>query len=90
MVAAMAYCIGPKLYTMGLPNGGRMVVNRPKYQLPKSVRTIPDKFNKRFGRVGRRMRVESYKSDLTAKPWRPQKYRRQPSRKRDRIPRSRR
>jgi len=73
--AAFAYTFGPKLYLLHLPNGGTTVVDKPKYQLPRHVRSLPDKFNRRFGRMRRRMQIEQFQSDLTAKPWRPRRRR---------------
>lgn len=90
--AACAYAFGPKLYNLDTPSGGSIVVDKPRYLMPQALRSLPDKFERRFGRMKRRMRVEQYQSELTAKPWRPKRRRRSfavpPASKKHRRPRS--
>lgn len=73
--AAMSYYFGPRLYMAGLPNGGRMLVDKPVIRLPRSIESIPEQFFERFdvvkSKVTRRMQVERFKADLPVKPWRP-------------------
>ncbi len=67
---AMAITFGPKLYLMGLPSGGRIVVDKPAVRLPPSIETIPSKIENRLRRGRRRMQVNRFTSELSAKPWR--------------------
>jgi membrane associated rhomboid family serine protease len=73
--AFMAEAFGPKLLVMGLPNGSRIIVDKPTIRLPRSIESIPDKISNKFTRVQRRMRADRYQSDLSTKPWRRNKYR---------------
>lgn len=82
-----AASFGPKLYLMSLPNGGRIIVDKPVIRLPRSVETIPSKIRKRFGRAKRRMVINRYQSDLSSKPWRKPKYNSRPFRGRNSRPR---
>jgi len=76
--AVFAASFGPKLYLMALPNGGRIVVDKPALRLPRSIESIPSKIRKRFRRAKRRMLVDRYQSDLSSKPWRKPKYNSRP------------
>jgi membrane associated rhomboid family serine protease len=69
--AAMAYYFGPRLYLADLPEGGRIVVDKPIMRLPRSIESIPEKVSARIQRITRRMQVWRYRADLPAKPWRP-------------------
>lgn len=71
--AAMAYYFGPRLYLADLPNGGRTIVDRPLYRLPRAVEAFPERVANRFRRITRRMQVERFKADLPPKPWRQQR-----------------
>lgn len=76
--AVFAASFGPKLYLMALPNGGRIIVDKPVLRLPRSIESIPSKFRKRFRRTKRRMLVDRYQSELSSKPWRKPKYNSRP------------
>eukprot|EP00560_Eucampia_antarctica_P010147 CAMPEP_0197829076 /NCGR_PEP_ID=MMETSP1437-20131217/5541_1 /TAXON_ID=49252 ORGANISM="Eucampia antarctica, Strain CCMP1452" /NCGR_SAMPLE_ID=MMETSP1437 /ASSEMBLY_ACC=CAM_ASM_001096 /LENGTH=362 /DNA_ID=CAMNT_0043430557 /DNA_START=44 /DNA_END=1129 /DNA_ORIENTATION=+ len=67
--AFMAEAFGPKLLVMGLPNGARIIVDKPTIRLPRSIESIPDQITDKFTRVQRRMRVDRFQSDLSIKPW---------------------
>jgi hypothetical protein len=67
----MAYYFGPRLYLADLPEGGRIVVDKPIMRLPRSIESIPGKVSTRIQRITRRMQVWRFRSDLAAKPWRP-------------------
>jgi len=70
---AMATSFGPKLSFMGLPSGGRIIVDKPAVRLPPSIESIPGTISKRLRRGGkmRRMRGQRYQSELPpANPWR--------------------
>jgi membrane associated rhomboid family serine protease len=69
--AAMAYYFGPRLYLADLPEGGRIVVDKPIMRLPRSIESIPEKVSARIQRITRRMQVWRFRSDLASKPWRP-------------------
>mmetsp|Transcript_14209 Transcript_14209/g.20300 ORF Transcript_14209/g.20300 Transcript_14209/m.20300 type:complete len:404 (-) Transcript_14209:13-1224(-) len=73
--AAMATTFGPKLHLLILPNGGRMVVDKPLLRLPRSIESIPERMSKRLRIAKLRMQMNSYQSDLSVKPWRPNKTR---------------
>jgi len=45
---AMATAFGPKLSFMGLPSGGRIIVDKPAVRLPNSIESIPGKISKRL------------------------------------------
>lgn len=77
---AYATAFGPKLYLMGLPSGGRIIVDKPSVRLPPSIEAIPSKVSKRLRRGRRRMQVQRYQSELPAKPWRRKRF--QPRHKR--------
>jgi len=81
--AAVAWYFGPRLYLSELPDGGRILIDRPVLRLPRAVESIPERVSDRFARISRRMRVERYKLDMPEKPWRPRQrqrrnYRRDP------------
>ena len=82
---AMATTFGPKLYLLGLPSGGRILVDKPAVRLPPSIEQIPGKVGKRLRRSRRRMQMNRYQSELKATPWRRNR-RRPPPRKLDRKP----
>jgi len=84
---AMASTFGPKLYLMGLPAGGRIVVDKPTVRLPRYIESIPGKISKRMHRGRRRMQVQRYMSELSAKPWRRNRNRRPRRKTFDRKPR---
>ena len=65
-----ATTFGPKLYLMGMPSGGRIIVDKPAVRLPPAIEQIPSKVMKRLKRGRRRMQVQRYQSELSAKPWR--------------------
>ena len=73
----MAETFGPKLMVMALPNGNRMIVDKPTVRLPHYIERIPDQLSHKFSRASRRMRMDRYQSTLSAKPWRRSKYRQQ-------------
>lgn len=78
---AMAYYFGPRLYLSDLPNGGRILIDRPIVRLPRSIESIPERIGKSFRRVTTRMQVERYKLGMPEKPWRPrQRFRPAPNR----------
>lgn len=68
--AAMAYYFGPRLYLSELPNGGRLLIDRPIARLPRYVESIPEAIGDKFQRMARRMHVNRHKLDMTNKPWR--------------------
>jgi membrane associated rhomboid family serine protease len=68
--AACAYYFGPRLFLSELPEGERIVVDKPVYRLPRCYEAIPERVGNQLRRMTRRMRVERYKSELTPKPWR--------------------
>jgi membrane associated rhomboid family serine protease len=71
--AAMAYYFGPRLFLTELPNeGGRIVVDKPVYRLPRVYEAIPERLGKLVRRMTRRMRVDRHKSEMSPKPWRQQ------------------
>ena len=70
IAAAMAMTFGPKLYLMALPNGGKMLVDKPTVRLPRSIESIPEKVGKRMRQAKLRMQMDRFQSDLKAKPWR--------------------
>ena len=69
--AAMAYYFGPRLFLVELPDGGRIVVDKPVLRLPPSIESIPEKVVRRTTRIIRRMQVWRFRADLPEKPWRP-------------------
>jgi hypothetical protein len=73
--AAMAYYFGPRLYLADLPEGGRVMVDKPIMRLPRSIESIPENVSTRMHRITRRMQVWRYRADLPARPWRPKKSR---------------
>lgn len=78
----MAETFGPKLMVMGLPNGNRMIVDKPLVRVPHYIERIPDQLSHKFSRVTRRMRMDRYQSTLSAKPWRRSKFRQQQRKRR--------
>jgi membrane associated rhomboid family serine protease len=70
----MATTFGPKLSFMGLPSGGRIIVDKPAMRLPNSIESIPGKISKRLRKGRRRMQVQRYQSEMPAKPWRRNRY----------------
>jgi hypothetical protein len=85
---AMATTFGPKLFLLGLPSGGRIIVDKPTVRLPPSIEQIPGKVINRLKRGRRRMQVQRYQSELSAKPWRRNRNRQPPrqNKKFDRKP----
>ena len=81
---AMATAFGPKLFLMGLPNGGRIIVDKPAVRLPPSIEAIPGKFTNRLRRGRRRMQVHRYQSELKARPWRRSRFQKWKPRQRQR------
>mmetsp|Transcript_9571 Transcript_9571/g.23296 ORF Transcript_9571/g.23296 Transcript_9571/m.23296 type:complete len:393 (-) Transcript_9571:1158-2336(-) len=75
--AAMAYYFGPRLYMTELPNGGRMVIDRPLIRLPRPIERIPDRVGNFAGRLARRIRVDRNLQDRPTPPWQ-QRQRRRP------------
>lgn len=71
---AMATTFGPKLSFMGLPSGGRIIVDKPSVRFPSSIESIPGNISKRLRKGKRRMQVQRYQSELPARPWRRDKY----------------
>lgn len=67
--AAMAYYFGPRLYLSELPNGGRVIVDRPLFRMPRNLEMIPENFGKQLHRISHRMRVEGVKSEMPQRPW---------------------
>lgn len=76
--AAMAYLIGPRLYLTDIPQGGRLVVDRPIVRLPRHIESMPERLAEKGQRIIRRMQVVRYKADLKDQPWRrsPNQFRR--------------
>lgn len=68
--AAMAYLFGPRLYLSDLPNGDRILVDKPMVRLPRSIEALPERVGKRYQRITRRMQVNLFKSEMSEKPWR--------------------
>ena len=68
--ATMAYFVGPRLYLTDMPQGGRLVVDRPIIRLPRNIESIPEKMGEKWERIMRRMKVVGYKADLKDQPWR--------------------
>jgi hypothetical protein len=68
--AAMAYYFGPRLYLADLPEGGRIVVDKPIMRLPRYIESIPETVSTRIQKITRRMQVWRYRAGLSAKPWR--------------------
>ena len=66
----MAIVFGPKLSVLGLPGGGRIIVDKPIIRLPAGIESLPGSMSKRFRRARLRMQVDRYVSELSAKPWR--------------------
>lgn len=77
--ALMAYYVGPKLFIARLPNGTRMVVDKPTFRLPRVIESIPERIGKNLTRMKRRMQVES---ELTLHRSKPRPWRRTPERNR--------
>jgi len=57
--ALMAYYVGPKLFIAQLPNGSRMIVDKPTFRLPRVIESIPEQIGKHFSRIKRRMQVDT-------------------------------
>ena len=68
--AAMAYFIGPRLNLTDMPQGGRLVVDRPIIRMPRHIEAIPERVGKRWERIMRRLQVVRHKADLKDQPWR--------------------
>ena len=56
--AAMAYYFGPRLYLSELPNGGRIVVDRPVMRLPRKLEVIPEKMGELVSSTTRLLKME--------------------------------
>ena len=67
--AFMAYWVGPRLYLTELPNGGRMIVDRPLVRLPRSIESIPENIGNLMDRMTTRIRVDRYMQDRPPPPW---------------------
>jgi membrane associated rhomboid family serine protease len=68
--AIFATTFGPKLYLLTLPMGGRMIVDKPMMRLPPYLENIPSEIGKKLRMGRRRLQMDRFQSDLTAKPWR--------------------
>ena len=66
----MAITFGPKLFVMGIPGGGSIIVDRPAVRLPSVIEELPEMLQKKFRQGRVRMQVDRFQSDLPAKPWR--------------------
>jgi len=68
---ASAIYLGPKLFVLGLPTGGRLIVDRPPLQLPPSLLSLPRKIDARLRKGRIRMQADRYTSSKVppAKPW---------------------
>jgi hypothetical protein len=66
----IARIAGPRLFLTEFPSGGRIIVDKPVYRLPRVYEAIPERLSKLTRRMTRRMRVDRYKSELAPKPWR--------------------
>ncbi|EEC47133.1 predicted protein [Phaeodactylum tricornutum CCAP 1055/1] len=67
--AAMGYYFGPRLYLVELPEGGRIVMDRPIARLPRNIESIPGNLAGQIKRITRRMQVERYKTEMPTRPW---------------------
>jgi hypothetical protein len=76
--ALMAYYVGPKLFVAQLPNGARMIVDKPTFRLPRVIESIPERIANNFTRMRRRMQVDSH---LTLHRSKPRPWRRMPQRR---------
>ena len=68
--AAMAYLIGPRLYLTDIPEGRKLIVDRPIVRLPRHIESIPERLSDKWQRIARRMQVVRCKADLIDQPWR--------------------
>jgi hypothetical protein len=68
----MAYYFGPNIYMSDLPDGTRVMIDRPIYRLPRQIESLPGNVFNRLDRVARRMQVIRYKQDMRDTPWRRQ------------------
>jgi membrane associated rhomboid family serine protease len=82
--AAMAYYFGPRLFLTELPNeGGRIVVDKPVYRLPRVYEAIPERLCKVARRMTGWIPMVRYKAESTPKPWQKQGGSRPSQRRRD-------
>jgi hypothetical protein len=68
--AAMAYYFGPRLYLSDLPDGRRIVVDRPIMRFPKEIESLPESMTNGMKRIAGRLHVARFKHDTADNPWR--------------------
>jgi hypothetical protein len=82
--AVMAYYFGPRLFLTELPNeGGRIVVDKPVYRLPRVYEAIPERLCNLARRMTAWIPMVRYKAESTRKPWQKQGGSRPSQRRRD-------
>jgi Rhomboid family len=57
--AAMAYYFGPRLYLCDMPNGARVIVDKPICRLPRSIESIPGRVTQQVKSATSFMRLPS-------------------------------
>lgn len=76
----LSYLIGPRLYMMTAPTGGRILVNKPILEIPKfaldRIDEFPEQARLTTQRVMRRLRLEWYYMELPERKRRKLRYRR--------------
>lgn len=76
--AAMAYYFGPRLYlSESQETGGRLLIDKPMYRLPRYIESIPEQVGTKFQRMARQITRASHRfkrmdsaAPPDSRPWR--------------------